>query len=160
LRPVGASDAAAVQELLEASADYYRRCFGMPPTEHEAESELAALPTGATPVQKRVLGVEGGNGELLGMVDEVADWPAPGTLMLGLVLLRPEARDAGLGSSLMDSLESEWRDRGFARVRVGVVGANEGSLRFFRRRGFSDVSSISRDDATHPYEIVVLEKAL
>jgi hypothetical protein len=43
---------------------------------------------------------------------------------------------------------------------VGIVSANGGSLRFFARRGFAEVSRIGRDDVAHPYEIVVLERGL
>lgn len=160
LRELAAADAPAIQALMEASADYFETCFGAPPGPAEAQSELAVLPEGATRDQKRVLGIEGQDGGLLGVLDEVQDWPRAGTLMLGLVLLRPEARGRGLASAVLDACDDEWRARGLERVRVGVVRANEGSLRFFARRGFVETRRVSRDDVPRPYEIVVLERDL
>lgn len=160
LRELSLEDAPAIQRFMEASADYFETCFGACPGPREAQNELAVLPEGARREQKRFLGIEDKHGDLLGVLDEVADWPHQATLMLGLVLLRPDARGCGLASAVLDAREAEWRARGLDRVRVGVVSANEGSLRFFARRGFCEVQRIVRDDAPRPYEIVVMERKL
>lgn len=160
LRDLSPADVPEVQALMDASEDYFLTCFGLPPGPHEAEQEFEALPPGATRRKKRVVGVEGVDGRLLGVIDEVADWPRVGTLMLGLVLLRPEARGRGIGRAVLEARRVEWRQLGLTRVRVGVVAANVASLRFFERYGFARVQHVSRDDAPHPYEIEVLEREL
>lgn len=159
-RELGGEDVEEVQELLEACADYFLLCFGAPPAPDEATTEFLALPDGATYEQKTVRGVLDDAGRLIGMTEEVAGWPDAATLMLGLVLLRPDARGAGLGSELLDTLEDGWLAEGFERVRVGVVSVNEGSLRFWRGRGYDEVRRVMRDDDPRPYEIVVLERSL
>lgn len=161
LRELGQADVGAVQELMQASADYFETCFGLPPAPGEAASEFAALPPGASREQKRFFGIEDAEtGELLGVLDEVEGWPQARTLTLGLVLLRPGARGRGLASAVLDAREEAWRGQGMRSVRAGVVARNDGSLRFFERRGFVRVQLVTRDDAAPPYEIVVLEREL
>jgi ribosomal protein S18 acetylase RimI-like enzyme len=48
----------------------------------------------------------------------------------------PDRRGQGIGSALMDALESELEAMGLRDVIVGAVAGNAGALRLYERRGY------------------------
>ena len=51
----------------------------------------------------------------------------------------PEARRAGIGTALVDSVEDWARAAGYARVGLGVTMTNTSAIRLYERRGFVDI---------------------
>jgi len=50
-------------------------------------------------------------------------------------------RDQGDGGRLVEDFQAWARSRGAARLQVTAYVANEGALRFYRRKGFASLSS-------------------
>lgn len=57
--------------------------------------------------------------------------------------VRPEYRNSGLGTAIMDHIESDLTRRGFRELTLNVAEENAGALRLYRRRGFEVVKRIS-----------------
>ena len=54
----------------------------------------------------------------------------------------PEARGAGVGSALMDTLDERLAELGIADLTLGVMAGNEDAIRFYRRRGLVPVELV------------------
>ena len=106
-------------------------------------------------------------GEHLGHV-----WLEPqpdGAWYLGLLTVRPDRQDQGLGRRLLAASEGYARDRGAGRIRMTVVDRRDTLIAWYERRGYAD-SGERRPWPYHDLRIgrptvpdlgfVVLEKAL
>ena len=51
----------------------------------------------------------------------------------------PEARGAGVGTALMDTLDERLAELGITDLSIGVMAGNEDAIRFYRRRGLVPV---------------------
>lgn len=131
-------DEAALQDLLERSADAVVAMHHRPPRSDDARALLAAIPPGCTAEDKHVLAVVDGD-ELIGVVDVVRGYPEPRTYFVGLLLLAPSARGRGLGERIMRALAEAVRSAGGDRLELVVQDTNPGAVRFWTRLGFVPV---------------------
>ena len=156
-----AADAARLQELYEACAEFTILVEGEPPGPRAAADDLAALPPGSRPEDKHVFGLEDAGGRLVAMLEAIRDYPEPGTWWIGLMLVDPRRRRGGLGAAFQAGFERWVGDQECRRVALGVVSANAGGLGFWRRLGFvpeRTVEAQSFGRLTH--DVHVLAKAL
>lgn len=56
--------------------------------------------------------------------------------------VRPEYRDSGLGTLLMDVAERDMQSRGYCEVTLNVARENSGALRLYQRLGYSILKKI------------------
>jgi len=68
----------------------------------------------------------------------------PGHIHIDLL---PEAQGGGWGRKLMDALSQRFAEKGCKGFHLGVSGANEGAIAFYRRYGMKEI-------ATEPWGIV------
>jgi GNAT superfamily N-acetyltransferase len=136
------TDIPALQALLERCADYYRDVGGRAVAPDDARTLFDILPPGTTRADKHLFGV----GDFSGVTDLISDWPAPGTWLIGFLLLEPAARNRGLGPTIVAAVEAYAGDRGAQRLRVGVEQTNPRALRFWEGQGFVHVTP-ARPDA-------------
>jgi len=52
--------------------------------------------------------------------------------------LRPDWTDRGLGTRILQQLETEGKARGIATILAGISSKNEGSIRFHKKNGFEE----------------------
>lgn len=57
--------------------------------------------------------------------------------------VRPEHRNRGLGSRLLQYAEADLRERGFAWVALNVAEDNPAALRLYQRHGYSELHRVS-----------------
>lgn len=119
VREAEPADEPAVLALFEACDDWFTAATGLPSGPGDLQSLYYALPEGADPGGKRVLVAEAG-GAVVGLVDVVLHHPRPDTAAVGLFLVAPEARRAGLGTRLARLLLERAAGRGITRVTATV----------------------------------------
>jgi ribosomal protein S18 acetylase RimI-like enzyme len=56
------------------------------------------------------------------------------------LVVAPDRRGRGVGAALMEAVEQQLAAAGFRELRIRVVDANDGALRFYRSRGMEPVS--------------------
>jgi ribosomal protein S18 acetylase RimI-like enzyme len=137
LEPLGVESAPTLQRLYEECADYFLLTEGQPPGSSAALEEFSARPPGVPPSAKCMFGVRGPDGGFAGLVEGLRDHPQPGTWYLGLLLVRPGARRAGLGAALYREFEALAAAAGATHVRLCVFDVNAAGLRFWQRLGFA-----------------------
>lgn len=132
--------AGALQLLYERCSDYHEEHEGTPTRPTAAAEELAALPPGKAPVDKFSLGIYSPDGEMIGYLDLVRDFPFVGEWQIGLLMLDPAVRGAGLGERVCRAAEGWVAEQGGRSISLGVLEHAAGAERFWRRMGFDEVA--------------------
>ncbi len=132
-------DAAVLQALFDACADFSDLIEGQPPAPTAAQEAFTDLPPGKTLDDKFLVGIFDPAGALVGVLDAIRAYPQPGTWFIGLLLLDPSQRGRGLGETVTRAFEEWAAAQGAREIGLGVVEANTGGYRFWARLGFTPV---------------------
>lgn len=143
----GSADVAELQALHVRCADFVEATTGLPPREDEAARMLAVLPPGKTLADKQVLGVIR-DGAMVGVVELLAGYPGPTDWYIGLLMLAPEARGAGLGSSVFREVVRRVAEAGGHKLHLVVRDDNPRAIAFWKRHGFTLVDYRVQDLGT------------
>jgi RimJ/RimL family protein N-acetyltransferase len=136
-----------LQALFVRAADYFEIATGRPPAADEAPRAFVAGPPTKSVHDKRVIGIFSRAGDLVGVLDALTDWPAEGVWTLGMLLLDPAVRGAGLGTAVLAAYEGWARSEGARRFRTAVVAHHEPGLRFLERAAFQRENTLPDYDA-------------
>jgi phosphoglycolate phosphatase-like HAD superfamily hydrolase/ribosomal protein S18 acetylase RimI-like enzyme len=136
------ADQGRLQACLDAAPDYFVLTEGAPAAPDAAarlldESEL-------DPLRRILLLAAHGEGEPLGLVDLWLDQPEPGTVHLGLLLVREGRRGRGYGAEATAALERSLAAAGFGWLRLSVGDENPEARAFWERLGFAEVGRLDR----------------
>lgn len=85
---------------------------------------------------RRVYGLIGSlwRGALLALLERREH---PGTLLMDGIAVAASARGRGVGTALLNAIETRARTEGCARIRLDVIDGNAGARRLYERRGFT-----------------------
>lgn len=101
-------------------------------------------------------------GELAGLVDFRLDWPEPGTVYLGMLLIAERYQRQGLATAAWQLLEP-WlaQQAQMKKVRLGVEQFNPGALQFFETVGFQLTGEADRvRSGEQLVRVLYMERAL
>ena len=141
------ADLDQLQSLFERAADYFRIATGHPPGPDEARRAFVAGPPTKSVNDKRVIGLFDRTGAIIGVLDAITDWPATGTWTMGMLLLDPVKRGAGVGRALLRAYEEWAAAEGARSFRTAVVAHHDTGRRFLERAGYQPESSLPDYDA-------------
>lgn len=131
LRP--ARDLAAVEAVYRRAGDYLALESGLTPAAAARAFFEERPPAGSDEPMK--FGIAGEDG-LLAIGDLAFGYPQPDDAFIGLLLLVPEWRGAGLGGAIVAEVKRLALARGASRLLVGVLDANARARVFWERQGF------------------------
>jgi ribosomal protein S18 acetylase RimI-like enzyme len=134
--PLTAADRFRLERLCRECTDFFELVEGQPGGTETAAEILGPLPPNVTSGTKRVLGIERG-GDLIGVAELLAGFPSPNEWYIGLLLLRPDARSAGAGTTIWEILRTGMKVEGATAVRLIVQTQNPRARRFWERLGFA-----------------------
>jgi ribosomal protein S18 acetylase RimI-like enzyme len=143
----GTADVAALQALHLRCADFVEATTGRPPRDDEAACMLAVLPPGKTLGDKQALAVIR-DGAMVGVVELLAGYPGPADWYIGLLMLAPEARGAGLGTSVFREVVGRVAEAGGQTLHLVVRDDNPRAIAFWKRHGFTLVDYRVQDLGT------------
>ena len=145
LRAVAADreELAALQRVIESDEDYFLRVTGHPPGPADAQSTLMFVPEGTSPDDKAPFGVWAGD-ELVGLLDLLLRYPDDETIYIGLLLIDRAHQGQGVGTAAIQALDRDLLPRWpwARRLRLSVVRANDQTLGFWRRLGFTETGEV------------------
>jgi RimJ/RimL family protein N-acetyltransferase len=153
LRAVPATGAhtAELQACFEGAPDYFARTEGRAPRADEAMQLLADAEIDP---QRRVLAlVPRAGGAAVGVLDLHLDYPEPGTVQIGLLLIREACQGLGYGRESCAALEAALAAAGYRALRLSVVDENRDAKAFWERLGFWVAGRLDRG-------VTVYEKTL
>ena len=140
LRLLTQHDAASLQTLCCACADYFQEITGLPPGPAEAQTMFTAIPPHGDYRKKRLWGVFDGQ-RLIGVADGAFDHPRPGHFWIGLLMLEPAARRSGRGRAIVEAIDAYARDEGARVLSLAVKNDYAAAEAFWTSQGFSPVGS-------------------
>lgn len=153
-------DLPALQGLIEQCADYIELVSGSPPSSNEAEMLIASLPPGRTLDDKFLIGIFDQSGEMIGLIDAVKDYPVEGVWWLGLQLLAPEFRGAGIGEQFYRAFENWIIEQGATQVQLGVLESNPRALVFWERLGFILIDRKTSSHGGIQHQVHVMQRSI
>ncbi|RKH44420.1 GNAT family N-acetyltransferase [Corallococcus llansteffanensis] len=130
------SEAERVQPLLERCEDFHQLSYGRPALPDQARRIPTGRPPDLAPGQGHLLALRTAAGEVVGLLEALRDFPAPGEWYLGILLLAPEVRGQGRGEAVVHAYEAHVRAAGGRLLRLAVLEENEAAHRFWTRMGF------------------------
>ena len=142
-------------ELLCRDARYWRATQRTPMNVAEAGAVLSALPAPANGAQKCLWALRI-DGEPVGCLDVVRQWPARHTLSIGFLMIAPDWRGQGLGLAALTQLRE--RTRAWAAIhrwRIAVVQSQSDALRFWHAQGFVETGERQRLETQRAPQIVL-----
>jgi GNAT superfamily N-acetyltransferase len=125
-----------IQSLFERCEDYFQLVEGRPPATDAAILEWRDRPPGCGPGDVFCLALRDTNG-LAGVIFALRNFPTFGDWYLGLSLLHPARRGAGLGAAFYQGFEAWVARQGGRRILLAVVEPNQRAARFWERLGFT-----------------------
>ncbi|MCX4959623.1 GNAT family N-acetyltransferase [Streptomyces virginiae] len=137
IRDAEPNDEADLLALFCACEDYFESATGLPSGPGDVQSLFYSLPEGADWDDKHILVVADETGSAAGLVEAVLGYPTPDTCSVGLFLLHPDLRGAGLGSELAVTLLRSVAARGARHVTATVPLGWEQGERFVASHGFT-----------------------
>ena len=150
------SDIRATQAMFERASDYFEVATGAPPARDEATRAFVAGPPSKSVDDKRIVGIFDRHNELIGVLDALVDFPESGDWTMGMLLLDPEHRGAGLGTVALEAYEDWAVGRGAKRFHTAVVSCHKPGIRFLENCGYSEQREIQNYDAGARRATVVL----
>jgi GNAT superfamily N-acetyltransferase len=129
-------DRPAVRDFYRRAADYVRLETGAEPDEDTLRDFFEGVPPGGNIAESAKLGLFADDGRLAAIADLAFGFPEPGDAFIGLLLVDPADRGAGLGPTLLERLEQHARARGAPRLLLAVLDANPRGRAFWEREGF------------------------
>jgi len=152
---LGAEDVPALRKLVERCHVFMELVYGAVEPD-AAEQILEGLPPGRTSEDKFVFGLyANGTKELLGVLDAVRGFPEPDEWIIGLFLLDPAHRRAGLGARFISAFEQWVRGQGASGLRLVVQEQNPDALRFWQRQGY-EVTGLTHQKTPRRSNIIQL----
>lgn len=149
------SDIRATQAMFERASDYFEIATGAPPGRDEATRAFVAGPPSKSVDDKRIVGIFDQHNELIGVLDALVDFPATGDWTMGMLLLDPEHRGAGLGTVILEAYEDWAVGQGAKRFHTAVVSRHKRGVRFLEDRGYRRQGDLEDYDAGARRETVV-----
>ncbi len=141
-RPLREGDEEVLQEVFRAAGDYFLPITGRPaPDDDAAEREIRS--SMQTPGRQAVL-LHDATGAAVGTLGWWEGSPEPDVTLLGMVLIVPRSRGAGLAREGVQALERWLAARGGTRLRTGVGAHDLDRQTFLRSLGF-----LPLDERTH-----------
>ncbi len=152
------ADLAAVQDLCVRAADYIVMETGASPKQDYAAKLLAEAPPNLAPEDVFSFGAEVQR-EICGIVTCLRNFYEQGEWYMGLLLLDPAARGAGLGSRMVRHVFDFASSEGATCIRVAVLDVNERGRAFWDAQGFVLERTVPGDPAGDGHKRHVLKRA-
>ena len=108
----------------------------------------------------RVVYVYKVDGEFLGEIAYVldmndSDYTIPNQrIYLSRLIVKPEYRNKGIGSILVDFMIEEIRKMGYKEISIGVDKDNTAALHLYRKKGFTNVIFDGADEYGEYYKLL------
>ncbi len=139
------TDGALVEDVYRSAQDYWRLDRAIVDVASLAQAFFTDAPPKCDPAASHRIGIFLGP-RLAGIAELSFGFPETGDAYLGLMIFADWARGQGLGTALLQEIETRASAKACAQIFLGVLDANPKGRAFWLRHGFVD-TGISRLDS-------------
>lgn len=158
LRNVNISNIDEVFKIYLSNDDYFILSGGSPATIENVYLDIKDIPPNAKIEQKQYKIIKLGK-EYIGVIDYITEYPDFDVIYVGLFMIEKSFQGFGHGGIILREFEAQAKEKGFKRIRLGVIHNNESGLRFWENKGFKVIKEMY--STIHPernWLIKVMEK--
>jgi GNAT superfamily N-acetyltransferase len=153
-------DLVEIDGLRQRASDFFCEVGDRPPTIESLVADLDDLPEGYTRADECMYRAYVG-GVLVGYAEVLRGYEDAGQWIIGIALVDQALRGRGIGRAIVEAVAQDACAAGVKALAVGVIATREGSLRFWRREGFThEVRRRTLSIGDHQHEIVRLQRRL
>ena len=135
----GLVDLPLVRTFNQQCSDFFMLQNGAPPNEAEAEEVFNEVPPERRVEDKLSVGVFDSDSTLVGLIDALRNYRIEFEWWIGLMLVAPALRNAGLGMQIHDAFENYASRCGAKRLLLAVLEENTGAHRFWSKLAYHKV---------------------
>jgi GNAT superfamily N-acetyltransferase len=135
------ADLPLVLTFCQQCADFFILQNGTPPDEAEAEKIFTEVPPGRRTEDILPIGVFDSNNQMVGLLDVLRNYRVKFEWWIGLMLIIPLSRKAGLGTQIHNSFEEYASRCGAQRLLLAVLEKNTEAHRFWTKLGYCAVKN-------------------
>lgn len=152
-------DTVLVEQICAECEDYFKIEQGRTANSDDARAILTDLPEGKTRFDKFVMAILDEEESPIGLIDVVTDFPKKGEWIIGLLMLVPKARKAGMGRVLHQVIQDWAMDGGASSLRIGILEENEAAKGFWEHLGYQkqEEKTMQYGDKTHQVGVYTLQ---
>ncbi|WP_322891119.1 MULTISPECIES: GNAT family N-acetyltransferase [unclassified Yoonia] len=151
------ADLSRVHDFYQSAPDYWLMADRAAPDLAKARAFFTDTPPGCDPRQSQRLGLFQAD-RLSGVAELSFGFPKAGDAYLGLLMLGPWARNAGVGAAFLAHIEAIACAAGHDEIYLAVLDMNVAGRRFWHREGFRPTGVVGRD--AHGQGLTRLSKQL
>jgi ribosomal protein S18 acetylase RimI-like enzyme len=125
-------------EFMTRCTAFFEMVEGRKPGRGDAALLLVERPDAVAPEHKLLVGLRTPQG-LAGVLDLLLGYPDDKTWYIGLLILDPNKRGAGLGAAVYSATQQWAAQRGARRIQLIVQEQNPSALKFWQAMGFREI---------------------
>lgn len=129
-----------ILSFLIENREYFHLENGRPPAADDGRSFIEDLPPNKNPSDKFALSIDHGD-RIIGLVDIVRGYPEDDIWWIGLLIIHPSFRGAGLGIRICRLIDEAVFASGGKEIRLGVLAENCPGLNFWKRAGYAQIGT-------------------
>jgi len=141
-RQLAHADIPEINALFARCADYSLLVDGEPPAQGAAEGIFENRPPEVAAKDHFTLGLYTNTDGLIGLLEALRNYPEAGTMYIGLLLLDPDYRGGGVGSTVRSAFAAWAKGQGVGRLKLSVVEENGAALCVWQRLGYRHLRTL------------------
>ncbi len=149
-----------VLNIYETNEEYFKISMNGKPSIESIIEDKNVIPPGSN-FQNKYYKIISINGQDIGIIDYIINYPDEYTIYIGLFMINGDFHRQGYGKAFMEEFTANMREKGYRRLRLGVLKQNKNGFEFWTRMEFKVVKQMF--STIHPernWEIIVMEKAI
>ena len=149
-----------VLKVYNTNEEYFKISMNEKPSIESVIGDKNNIPPGSN-LQNKNYKLISINGQDIGIIDYIMNYPDEDTVYIGLFMINGDFHRQGYGRGFIEEFIENMREKGYVRLRLGVLKQNKGGFEFWTRMGFKVVKETF--STIHPernWEIMVMEKAI
>ena len=153
-------DVEPLQNLFLRCTDYHELEEGESTADDAASYLLQNVPPGTAQEDKIVLGFHDETGLLVAICDLLRNYPSAGEWWIGLLMIDPKYRGAGLGTQILHDVVNMARAEEATALWVAPLEQNPNAQRFWERHGFVEQRTTHTTTRSGRTNTVVVRKKM
>ena len=149
-----------VLDIYSTNEEYFRISTGEKPSMETIIKDKSEIPPGLELENKayKLITMAEGN---MGVIDYIEDYPDEDAVYIGLFMIHGDFHGQGYGRAFIGEFTRDMKEKGYSRLRLGVLKQNKKGFEFWTKMGFEVVKEVI--STIHPernWEIKVMEKVI
>ena len=149
-----------VLKIYNTNEEYFKISMNGKPSIESIIEDKNDIPPGSN-LQDKNYKLISINGQDIGIIDYIMSYPDEDSVYIGLFMIHGDFHRQGYGRAFIEEFIANMREKGYRRLRLGVLKQNKNGFEFWTRMGFKVVKEMF--STIHPernWKIKVMEKTV